>query len=115
MLVTLAPKKDESEKSSVAILPTQPLIDLLLDTQRQAHNDITDCNAKKWDQQTASQLAFSQLRDILLDIAPLDVSHIRRVNAAEAAFWAKSSGVRVADSTEILGFDCGGVRRSKSC
>ena len=102
-----------SETTSSAILPTQPLIDLLLEIQpQQSGNNNADLNTKKWDQQTAAQLSFSQLRDILLDIAPLDVAHIRRVNATEAAFWAHSSGVRVADSTEILGFDCGGVRYS---
>ena len=100
-----------SETTSSAILPTQPLIDLLLDSQPQPGNNSADeLNTKKWDQQSAAQLSFSQLRYILIDIAPLDVSHIRRVNAAEAAFWGYSSGVRVADSTEILGFDCGGVR-----
>ena len=82
-------------------LPTQPLIDLLLNTPTTPI-------------QTVEKLSFSQLRDILLDAAPLDVDHIRRVNAAEAAFWARSRGVRVADSTEILGFDCGGVRTSDS-
>eukprot|EP01035_Chromulina_nebulosa_P025219 gene25219-32909_t len=105
----IATEKELSETTSSAILPTQPLIDLLLEIQpQQSGNNNADLNTKKWDQQTAAQLSFSQLRDILLDIAPLDVAHIRRVNAAEAAFWAHSSGVRVADSTEILGFDCGG-------
>ena len=55
-----------------------------------------------------SAMSFSQLRDALLDHAPLDVAHIKAVNAAEAAFWRASTGTRVADSTEILGFDCGG-------
>jgi len=36
------------------------------------------------------------------------VDHIRRVNLAEASFWQQSTGSRTADSTEILGFDCGG-------
>ena len=84
-------------------LPTQPLIDLLLNTPTTTTTPTTPI-------QTMEKLSFSQLRDILLDAAPLDVDHIRRVNAAEAAFWARSRGVRVADSTEILGFDCGGVR-----
>ena len=84
-------------------LPTQPLIDLLLNIPSTTTTPTTPI-------QTVEKLSFSQLRDILLDAAPLDVDHIRRVNAAEAAFWARSRGVRVADSTEILGFDCGGVR-----
>ena len=36
------------------------------------------------------------------------LSWTRQVNAAEAAFWTAVSGERVADSTEILGFECGG-------
>jgi len=53
-------------------------------------------------------LSFAQLRDRLLDLAPLDEKHIRAVNAAEADFWRRSCGTRVDDSTNILGFDCGG-------
>jgi L-galactono-1,4-lactone dehydrogenase len=53
-------------------------------------------------------LTFAQLRDRLLDLAPLDEKHIRAVNAAEADFWRRSCGTRVDDSTNILGFDCGG-------
>ena len=53
-------------------------------------------------------LSFSQLRDKLLDIAPLNTEHIKSVNRAEAEFWYLSQGVRVGRSDEILGFDCGG-------
>ena len=53
-------------------------------------------------------LSFSQLRDRLLDVAPLDTEHIKAVNAAEAQYWAATCGSRVDDSTNILGFDCGG-------
>ena len=52
--------------------------------------------------------AFSELRDRLLALAPLDAGHIARVNAAEAEFWRRSSGERVAPSDQVLGFDCGG-------
>ena len=38
-----------------------------------------------------------------------DVAHIKRVNAAEADYWAASAGTRIDDSSNILGFgDCGG-------
>eukprot|EP00435_Cladocopium_sp_Y103_P063792 s424_g25.t1 len=33
-----------------------------------------------------------------------------RVNGAEAEFWRLSTGERIADSTQILGFECGGVQ-----
>jgi len=54
------------------------------------------------------KLDFGQLRDELLDVAPLDVAHVKAVNAAEAAFWRASTGTRVDDSTNVLGFNCGG-------
>ena len=51
---------------------------------------------------------FGDLRNALIEINPLDTEHIRAVNAAEAEFWKRSSGVRVGFSDEILGFECGG-------
>ena len=33
---------------------------------------------------------------------------MRLVNQAEASYWAQAQGERVGDSTDILGFDCGG-------
>jgi len=53
-------------------------------------------------------LSFSQLRDKLIDVAPLDTEHIKSLNQAEAQFWELSQGTRVGRSDEILGFDCGG-------
>jgi len=32
------------------------------------------------------------------------------VNVAEAEFWKLSAGERIGDSTEVLGFECGGVQ-----
>lgn len=34
--------------------------------------------------------------------------HVKRVNNAEADYWVAAQGTRVGDSTDILGFDCGG-------
>jgi len=51
---------------------------------------------------------FAQLREDLLNMDPLNPSHVKRVNEAEAEFWKLSTGERIADSTEILGFECGG-------
>ena len=55
-----------------------------------------------------ADMNFGQLRDELLKVNPLDVEHVKRVNAAEAEFWKRSSGMRVDWSDQILGFDCGG-------
>mmetsp|Transcript_9296 Transcript_9296/g.29910 ORF Transcript_9296/g.29910 Transcript_9296/m.29910 type:complete len:524 (-) Transcript_9296:110-1681(-) len=56
----------------------------------------------------ASGMNFAQLRDALLELAPLDKSHVADVNRAEAAFWKRSQGARVDWSDRILGFECGG-------
>ena len=53
-------------------------------------------------------MSFSQLRDELIDLAPLDTKHIKDINRAEANFWNNNQGVRIGSSDEILGFDCGG-------
>ncbi|KAF2909465.1 hypothetical protein DAI22_11g027800 [Oryza sativa Japonica Group] len=54
------------------------------------------------------QLSFTELRDRLLTLDPLDKDHVIRINKAEAEYWKKSEGYRMGWSDEILGFDCGG-------
>ncbi|XP_044985144.1 L-galactono-1,4-lactone dehydrogenase 2, mitochondrial isoform X1 [Hordeum vulgare subsp. vulgare] len=54
------------------------------------------------------QLSFTELRDQLLALDPLDKDHVIRINKAEAEYWKKSEGYRMGWSDEILGFDCGG-------
>ncbi|KAF5750266.1 L-galactono-1 4-lactone dehydrogenase mitochondrial-like isoform X1 [Tripterygium wilfordii] len=54
------------------------------------------------------QLSFTELRDKLIALDPLNKDHIIKINQAEAEFWRKSEGYRVGWSDEILGFDCGG-------
>jgi hypothetical protein len=56
----------------------------------------------------SADMGFGQLRDELLKVAPLDLEHVKRVNAAEAEFWRRNSGRRCDWSDKILGFDCGG-------
>jgi L-galactono-1,4-lactone dehydrogenase len=55
-----------------------------------------------------SNLSFTQLRDRLLEYDPFSYRHIRSLNNVEAEFWRYSSGSRLDDSSNILGFDCGG-------
>ncbi|TQE05857.1 hypothetical protein C1H46_008540 [Malus baccata] len=55
-----------------------------------------------------NELSFTELRDKLLALDPLDKDHVVKVNQAEAEFWKKLEGYRVGWSDEILGFDCGG-------
>ena len=56
----------------------------------------------------AASKGFGELRDVLLDMNPLNTEHIKAVNLAEAGYWKTTEGERVADSTDVLGFDCGG-------
>jgi len=53
---------------------------------------------------------FATLRERCLRVDTLNPDHVARVNRAEAEFWRRSSGERIADSTAILGFECGGVQ-----
>nr|CDL93466.2 L-galactono-1,4-lactone dehydrogenase [Lactuca sativa] len=55
-----------------------------------------------------SDLTFTELRDKLLSIDPLNKDHVKKINEAESEFWKRSEGFRVGWSDEILGFDCGG-------
>ena len=76
---------------------TKPMIDLLKKLDKES--------AKKAEQEN---VGFGELRDLLLRIDPLNVDHVKKVNAAEAEFWKRSHGTRVDWSDQILGFDCGG-------
>lgn len=55
-----------------------------------------------------NELSFTELRDKLIALDPLNKEHVMKINQAEADFWRKSEGYRVGWSDEILGFDCGG-------
>lgn len=55
-----------------------------------------------------SELSFTELRDVLIAVDPLNREHILRINKAEAEYWKCSEGYRTGWSDEILGFDCGG-------
>ncbi|CAL0299318.1 unnamed protein product [Lupinus luteus] len=59
-------------------------------------------------EETIDELSFTELRDKLIALDPLNKNHIIKINQAEAEFWQKSEGYRVGWSDEILGFDCGG-------
>lgn len=55
-----------------------------------------------------NELSFTELREKLLALDPLNKDHVIKVNEAEAEYWKKSEGYRVGWNDEILGFDCGG-------
>ncbi|KAI5067459.1 hypothetical protein GOP47_0017987 [Adiantum capillus-veneris] len=55
-----------------------------------------------------AQLSFTELRDKLLAMDPLNYEHVMQVNKVEAEYWKRCEGFRVGWTDEILGFDCGG-------
>jgi len=86
---------DSSQAVASAAAATSPLCTLL--RSKTASSD-----------EPLDSLSFTQLRDRLLELDPLGLPHVREVNQAEAAFWEASSGHRIDDSVNVLGFDCGG-------
>ena len=68
-------------------------------------------SSSRYDQNMYSKIAnlsFTQLRDRLLDLNPLETEHVKKVNEGELHFWQNNEGSRYGPSDEILGFDCGG-------
>jgi len=55
-----------------------------------------------------NNLSFSELRDELLALNPLDQHHVISVNKAESKYWCQNAGLRLAESDRILNFECGG-------
>eukprot|EP00981_Chlorochromonas_danica_P006280 scaffold1348_cov184-Ochromonas_danica.AAC.7 len=92
-----------NKKDKKGSRPTQAMIDLLISTQ-----GITSAEEVVKAKNELKDLSFTELRDRLLDLHPLDHHYIEQVNKAEAEYWCHSIGSRIGDSTEILGFDCGG-------
>ncbi|XP_031273638.1 L-galactono-1,4-lactone dehydrogenase, mitochondrial-like [Pistacia vera] len=70
--------------------------------------DETTAKSPDNDEPDINELSFTELRDKLLALDPLNKDHVKKVNKAEAEFWRKSEGYRVGWADEILGFDCGG-------
>lgn len=95
LLVTVNNSRTSNTASKV---PTEAMCELLLSLD------------KTLDRKAVLAMSFSQLRDLLLAVDPLDVSLVKKINTAEAVFWERSAGFRADDSTKILGFDCGGAQ-----
>ncbi|MCL7033845.1 hypothetical protein MKW94_013839 [Papaver nudicaule] len=86
----------------------QHVRDLYLELQKKYRIGETAAKSSENDEPDINELSFTELRDKLLALDPLDTDHVIKVNQAEAEFWRKSEGYRVGWSDEILGFDCGG-------
>jgi len=78
----------------------KPLTDLLKELSKE--------NGQAFSSDDVKGMGFGELRDTLLAFAPLDVSHVKRSNEAEASFWKKNEGYQTRPSDELLQFDCGG-------
>ncbi|KAL2501812.1 L-galactono-1 [Forsythia ovata] len=86
----------------------QHVRDLYQDSLRKYRKEAVTANVPEENEPNINELSFTELRDKLLDLDPLNKDHVMKVNQAEAEFWRKSEGYRVGWSDEILGFDCGG-------
>lgn len=65
-------------------------------------------NGKSLSDDEIRDKGFGELRDALLAFGPLNSEVVKRVNAAEAAFWRKNEGYQLKPSDQLLQFDCGG-------
>ncbi|KAI3667302.1 hypothetical protein L6452_42355 [Arctium lappa] len=86
----------------------QPVRDLYQESQEKYRGQPMATSSKDENEPEISSLTFTELRDKLLSLDPLNKDHVRKINQAEAEFWKRSEGYRVGWSDEILGFDCGG-------
>ncbi|PWA85085.1 CO dehydrogenase flavoprotein-like, FAD-binding, subdomain 2 [Artemisia annua] len=86
----------------------QPMRDLYQESQEKYRSHPTATSSKDENEPKISDLSFTELRDKLLSMDPLNKEHVRKINQVEAEFWKRSEGYRVGWSDEILGFDCGG-------
>ena len=71
-------------------------------------NLLSEVRSEAYMSSVGKTLSFSQLREQLLDVDPLDAQWVVRVNEAEMKYWEAVGGERIGWSDEILGFDCGG-------
>ncbi|MCD7471088.1 hypothetical protein HAX54_011372 [Datura stramonium] len=100
----LGPPKHKPKYTTEEAL--QHVRDLYRESLKKYRGQVTDSGSP--DESEIDELSFTELRDKLLAMDPLNKEHVIKVNKAEAEFWRKSEGYRVGWSDEILGFDCGG-------
>lgn len=86
----------------------QPVRDLYQQSQEKYRSQVIRATSPDDKEPDIQELSFTELRDKLLALDPLNKDHVVKVNQAEAEFWKRSEGYRVGWSDEILGFDCGG-------
>ena len=91
----MKPKNDLSKEEKF-----RPLTSFLRELKDKASSPISE--------EGLAGMGFGELRDALLAHNPLDGSHVKKVNAAEAEYWRRSEGLQVKPSDELLQFDCGG-------
>ncbi|XP_027176145.1 L-galactono-1,4-lactone dehydrogenase, mitochondrial [Coffea eugenioides] len=86
----------------------QPFRDLYRESLREYRVGVNATATSSENEPDIDELSFTELRDKLLALDPLNKNHVIKINQAEAEFWRKSEGYRIGWSDEILGFDCGG-------
>lgn len=86
----------------------QQIRDLYQESLKKYRGEEVVSKSSNDDEPDINELSFTELRDKLLALNPLNKDHVIKVNQAEAEFWRRSEGYRLGWSDEILGFDCGG-------
>ncbi|KAL8493853.1 hypothetical protein ACS0TY_024861 [Phlomoides rotata] len=100
-----APKFEPKYTKEEAIQHVRDLYRESLETYRKV---VVTSKTPNENEPNIDELSFTELRDKLIALDPLNKEHVIKVNQAEAEFWKKSEGYRVGWSDDILGFDCGG-------
>ncbi|PIA53722.1 hypothetical protein AQUCO_00900362v1 [Aquilegia coerulea] len=86
----------------------QQLRELYVDLLKKYRTVETTAKSLEINEPDLNDLSFTELRDKILALDPLNKDLVVKANQAEADFWRKSEGYRVGWNDEILGFDCGG-------
>lgn len=98
----------EQEKKAPEAGSLKPVEDPLLSMRSLMAKKATNGMIGEYTLDQANDLKYTEMRDILLALDPLNVEWVKQVNHAEANFWKNSQGYQIGWSDEILGFDCGG-------
>ncbi|KAL5708333.1 L-galactonolactone dehydrogenase [Ranunculus cassubicifolius] len=101
-----APPKIKSKYTKGEAL--QQLRDLYVELLGKYRITETTTKSSENNEPDITELSFTELRDKILAIDPLNKDLVMKANLAELDYWRKSEGYRVGWNDELLGFECGG-------
>ncbi|CAE7667041.1 unnamed protein product [Symbiodinium microadriaticum] len=85
-----------------------PKLNLKEDTIVLQRDDVSDGHYDRLRQCRHVRYMWIPYTSCVVSVTSNPAPNVKRVNQAEAKYWEASQGSRVGDSTDILGFDCGG-------